>query len=68
MLLLFFQNFGFSGCKGGGGGKGQKVAQNDKKNLSHSISQELPHMIMVFGTHVYNDDISSNFFFIFSKF
>ena len=25
---------------GGGRGEGQKIAQNDKANLSHSVSQE----------------------------
>ena len=41
------------------------MAQNDKKLcLSYSLSQE-PHMIVVFGTHMLNDDISSNFFHFF---
>ena len=38
MLFSFFQNFG---GKEGGGVKGQKMAQNVKKILSNSVSQEL---------------------------
>ena len=41
---------------------GQKMAQNDKKlSVSLRISRTVPHMIVVSGTHVYND-ISSNCF------
>ena len=34
------------------GVKGQKMAQKDKICLSHAISETVPHMIVVFGTHV----------------
>ena len=37
-------------------------------SVSRRITGIVPHMIVVFGILVYNDDISSNFFFIFSKF
>ena len=32
--------------------KGQKMAQKDKICLSHSVSETIPQMIVVFGTHV----------------
>ena len=35
-----------------GGGGEQKMAQNDKKIVSHCISGIVAHMIVVFGTHV----------------
>ena len=40
------------------------MAQNDKKmSVSLLISGGIPYMIVwFFGTHVQNDDISSNFF------
>ena len=51
----------------GGGGEGQKMALNDKKKC-HSVSEGL-HLIVVFGTHVENVDISRIFFsFVCSKF
>ena len=48
------------------GKKGQKIAQNDKKILSFLLrtSGTVPHMIVVFGTHLQNDDYIF-FFFIF---
>ena len=39
--FLIFSKFCFSGLLGGDGIKGQKMAQNDKKNLLNSVSQEL---------------------------
>ena len=68
-LLSFFQNFGFLGCWGGKGVKGKKWPKMTKNfcltpYLRNCTSYD---MIMVFGTHVYNDDISSNFFFHFFK-
>ena len=52
------------------GVKGQKIAQNDKKNLSVTldISETLHYMIVICGAKVKNDNISrqcSNFFKIF---
>ena len=56
MLFSIFQNLGFLGlgCWGGGGGgvKRGKMAQNDKKFVSLCLSGTVPHMIVVFGTHV----------------
>ena len=46
--FFIFSKSWFSGLLGGGV-KRQKIVQNDKKNLSNSISQELPHMIVAFG-------------------
>ena len=46
-----------------GGVKGQEMTKNTV--LSHTLSQV---WIVVFGTHEWNVDISSNLFFIFSKF
>ena len=44
---------GWGGGKGGVGGKGQKMAQNDQKFfVPLHISGTVPHMIVVFGTHV----------------
>ena len=42
------------------------MIQNDKRFcLSLHISETVPHMIVIFDTHVQNDDISSNFFHFF---
>ena len=47
--FFIFSKFWFFGLLGGGGG----IAQNDKKLcLSPRILGTVPHMIMVFGTHV----------------
>ena len=50
MCFSFFQKFDFLGFKGG------KRAKNDPKGqktcLSHSFSETVSHMIVVFGTHV----------------
>ena len=50
-VVLFYQNLDFSGCCGV---KGQKMAQNDKKNLSVllHISKSIHHMIVICGTQV----------------
>ena len=50
------------GRRGGGGQGGVKKAKNDPKQekglpVSLGISGNLHHMIMIFGTHVLNDDI-----------
>ena len=38
---------------GGEEGKGQNMAQNDKKKfVLYHISRTVPHTIVVFGTHV----------------
>ena len=49
---------------GGGLVKGQKIASKWQKNLSVSlcISGTIHHMMVIFGTHVQNDDISGKFF------
>ena len=65
MTFLFFQNFDWPDCWG----KNAKNGPKGRKTLSLSvhISGAVPHMIVVFGTQVQNDDIFNNFF-IFSKF
>ena len=66
-IFFIFKKFWFSASlgEGGGGIKGQEMAWNYKNSclISHLISG-----IVVFGTHEWNGDISSNLFFIFSKF
>ena len=49
------------------GVKGQKMAQNDKKILSSAlhISGTIYHTFVIYGTLVYNDDVSSCFFHFF---
>ena len=50
------------------GSKGKKINQYDKKlSVAHHISGSTHHMMVVFGTHLQNDDILDHFF-IFSKF
>ena len=43
--------------------KGEKMAQNDKKFMSVTlhISGSIHHMIVIFGTHVQNDNVSRYF-------
>ena len=51
--FFIFSKFWFSALLELRGFKGQKMAQNDKKNsVTLHISGTVPHMIMVFGTHV----------------
>ena len=55
--FFIFSKFWFSGLleEGGGGGggvKGPKKAQNDKKFLSHSVSQELYLICLWFLIHM----------------
>ena len=50
-VFFIFSQFWLSGLLGPKWVKGQKMAQNDKKNHSDSVSQEL-YIIVVFGTHV----------------
>ena len=58
-FLHFFQRVG---------SKGKKVNQYDKKlSVAHHISGSTHHMMVIFGTHLQNDDILDHFF-IFSKF
>ena len=59
MTFLFFQNFDWPDCWG----KNAKNCPKGWKTLSLSvhISGAVPHMIVVFGTHVQNDDIFDNF-------
>ena len=53
VAFFIFSKFWFSGLLWGAGGKEQKMAQNDKKQfVSLCISGNVPHMIVVFGTHV----------------
>ena len=70
MLFSFFQNFGFLSCyneMGWGGGRveGQRIVQNDKTNLSHSVSQELYLIWLWFLVHMCKMMISPAFFFFF---
>ena len=69
--FFIFSKCWLSGLLGGGWGdggrKGQKMAQNDQKNLSHSISQELYLIWLWFLVHMCKMMISPAIFFIFSK-
>ena len=72
MLFPFFQNFGFLSCyneMGWGGGRveGQRIVQNDKTNLSHSVSQELYLIWLWFLVHMCKMMISPVIFFHFFK-
>ena len=60
--------FLFLGLIGGGGGgkKGKRGARGQKNFLAFPISGTIYHMIFIYGTPVYNDDIS-RYFFHFSK-
>ena len=49
MRFSFFQKLDFLGCQGG---ERAKNGPKGQKNLSHSISETVPHMIVVFGTYV----------------
>ena len=47
--------------------KGQKMAQNDEKlSVALHTSGSIHHMIVIFGSHVLNNDISRCFFHFFS--
>ena len=61
MFFSFFQNFDFSGCKE------QKMVQNDKKFCLWRLVSQEPHMIVIYVTPVWNENIF-RWFFIFSKF
>ena len=61
-VFSLFQKFYFSVVSGV---KRLKMVQNDKK-LCAPISGTIDHMIVIFGTHVENDNISS-YFFLFSQ-
>ena len=53
--FFIFRKFWIFGLLVGVKGKGQKMAQNDKKKerkIPLSISGTVPHIIVVFGTHV----------------
>ena len=62
LFFSFFQNFDFSGCLGGkrakNGPKWQKIL-----SVTFGISGTIYHMIVIFGTPVWNDNISRQFFF-----
>ena len=59
--------FLFLGLIGGGEGKKAKSGARWQKNsLAFPISGTIYHMIFIYGTPVYNDDIS-RYFFHFSK-
>ena len=69
ILILEIIREGGTGEGGRGGGvKEQNLAQNYKKCcVSLRISGTVHHMIIIFGTHTQNDDISNNLF-LFLKF
>ena len=61
VLFSFFQNFDFLDCCGG------KRAKNGPKwtiitSATHRISGTVHHMIVIFGTHILNADVSRCFF------
>ena len=62
LFFSFFQNFDFSGCLGGkrakNGPKWQKIL-----SVTLGISGTIYHMIVIFGTPVWNDNISRQLFF-----
>ena len=61
--IFKFSKFWFSGLlEGWKSKKEQKIL-----SVSRRISGTVPHMIAVLGTHVLNDDISSNFFSLFQN-
>ena len=62
VFFSFFQNFVFWIIRGV---KGQKMAQNDKIVYPLCILETIHHMIAIFGSHFYNDHISSHFFHFF---
>ena len=65
--FFIFSKFRFSGLLVGVG-KGQKMAQNDKKNLSHSVSQKLYLTWLWFLVHMCKMMISPAIFFFFFHF
>ena len=63
-FFLHFTGVLFFGVSSGV--KGQKMVQNDKKlSVVLRISDSIYHMIVIFGTHLKNDDISRCFFHFF---
>ena len=60
-VFLFLQNFGFLGFQGG---KNAKNCPKWQKILSFTlhISGTIRHMIVIYGTHVWNDNVFSYFF------
>ena len=65
-FLYFFKILIFRLLAGGRAKYGPKW--QNIMSVSLRISGTVPHMIMVFGTHLQNDDISSIFFFFFHFF
>ena len=69
IFFILFSKFRSSGSLGVWGVvKEQKIAKNSPKwqkilSVSLCISGTIHHMIVSFGTHVYNDHISSKFFY-----
>ena len=51
--------------KGGAGVNGQKMVQNEKKLCHAPYLMNHIHMILIYGTHVENDNISRMFFHFF---
>ena len=67
MLFFIFYKILFSGLLRSI--KREKMAQNDKiLSIMLHISGTIHYMIVIYGRHVQNDDISRHFFFNFSKF
>ena len=62
-VFSLFQKFYFSVASGV---KSLKMVQNDKK-LYAPISGTIDHMIVIFGTHVENHNISGYFFIFFQN-
>ena len=52
MFFSFFLNFGFVGVRREGVNKAKKWPKMTKNSVSLCISGTVPHMIVVFGTHV----------------
>ena len=67
MFLNFLIFFSFFGLLRGGGVEVQKLAQDDKKNLSVAVDflRTIYPMIVVYGTHLCKMMISLGFYFSF---
>ena len=68
VFFSLFWNFHFSGCMEGKKTKNSPKWKTAITSLTHHISGTVWHMIMIFGTLVWNDDISRRFFHCFEIF
>ena len=68
VFFSLFWNFHFSGCVEGKKTKNSPKWKTAITSLTHHISGTVWHIIMIFGTLVWNDDISRRFFHCFEIF